>query len=264
MNKNNHTPLPQEVSTSQRQNAQLLLLDFALLLCNALAFTVCWFAYYEKHLYLSFEGNGNYMVIGLFFALNAVFSNVYGGFDLLTSRITELVYSHIIALVMTHFFMYMVAWLLVRNAVPTPVPLFLCFVACCLISALWAYVSYQLTDRIVPPKRTLLIYDNPEAHKNGVKIAQKYTSRFLVVGEAIATRPTPEIFQQIDTARAEAVLLCGLRSSLRNDILKYCVEHDILAYVRPNIGDLLLSNAHTFQQLRMVLLALCQASAGGL
>lgn len=263
MNKNNHTPLPQEVSTSQRQNAQLLLLDFALLLCNALAFTVCWFAYYEKHLYLSFEGNGNYMVIGLFFALNAVFSNVYGGFDLLTSRITELVYSHIIALVMTHFFMYMVAWLLVRNAVPTPVPLFLCFVACCLISALWAYVSYQLTDRIVPPKRTLLIYDNPEAHKNGVKIAQKYTSRFLVVGEAIATRPTSEIFQQIDTARAEAVLLCGLRSSLRNDILKYCVEHDILAYVRPNIGDLLLSNAHTFQMNNLPVF-LCQRAAPSL
>lgn len=51
---------------SQYQNVELLGLDAVLLLLNGAAFAVCWFAYYENHLYLSFEGNGNYMVIGLF------------------------------------------------------------------------------------------------------------------------------------------------------------------------------------------------------
>src|SRR5699024_10101541 len=153
------------------------------------------------------EGYGDYMVIGLFFGLNAAFSQLYGGFDLLTSRIAELVYSHIIALVMTHFFMYMVAWMLVRNSVPTPVPLVLCFAACCALSAAWAYLAVRLTGRIVPPQRTLLIYDNPEAYKNGVKIAQKYTGRFALAGEAIATRPLPDILAEIEDTAAEAVLL---------------------------------------------------------
>lgn len=247
----------------QRQDAELLLLDAALLLLNAGAFAVCWFAYYEKRLYLSFEGNGNYMVIGLFLALNMVFSHLYGGFDLLTSRITELIYSHFIALVMTHFFMYMVAWLLVRNSVPSPVPLVLCLAACCGLSALWAYVSYQLTDLIVPPKRTLLIYDNPEAYKNGVRIARKYGNRFEVIGEAIATRPTPDIYREIETSGAEAVLLCGIRSSQRNDILKYCIDHDVLAYVRPNIGDLLISNAQSFRMNNLPVL-LCQRASPSL
>ncbi len=28
-------------------------------------------------------------------------------------------------------------------------------------------------------------------------------------------------------------MLCGLASSQRNDILKYCIDHDVMAYVRP-------------------------------
>ncbi len=263
MNKHTYMDRGQEFSTSQRQNAELLVLDAVLLLLNAGAFAVCWFAYYEKHLYLSFEGYGDYMVIGLFFALNAAFSQVYGGFELLTTRIAELVYSHIIALVMTHFFMYMVAWMLVRNSVPTAVPLLLCFVACCLISAGWAWVSHQLADQIVPPRRTLLIYDNPEAYKNGILIARKYTNRFQLVGEAMATRPSPEIYREIEASGVEAVLLCGLRSSQRNDILKYCVEHDVAAYVRPNIGDLLISNAHNLQMNNLPVF-LCQRAAPSL
>ena len=104
--KNGRTTLM--VNKSQRQNAELLVFDGALLLLNMSIFSVCWFLFYEHHLYLSFEGYGDYMVIGLFLALNMVFAHLYGGFELLTSRITELIYSHFIALVMTHFFMYMV------------------------------------------------------------------------------------------------------------------------------------------------------------
>lgn len=260
MNNEKHFLNQAGTKKSQRQDAELLVLDAVLMLLNAGAFAVCWFAYYENHLYLSFEGNGNYMVIGLFFALNTVFAHVYGGFDLLTSRITELAYSHFIALIMTHFFMYMVAWMLVRNSVPTPVPLLLCFAACCGISALWSYLAYRLTDRIIPPKRTLLIYDNAEAYKNGAKIARKYNNRFAVIGEAIATRPTPDIYEEIRTSGAEAVLLCGIRSSQRNDILKYCIDHDVMAYVRPNLGDLLMSNAQSFRMDNLPVLLCRRAS----
>lgn len=256
-------PNPQRENTSQRQDAELLLLDAVLLLLNAAVFAVCWFAYYEKRLYLSFEGNGNYMVIGLFLALNLVFAHLYGGFDLLTSRITELAYSHFIALIMTHFFMYMVAWMLVRNSVPSPFPLILCMAGCWGISALWSYVSYRLTDRIVPPKKTLLIYDNSEAYKNGVVIAQKYGNRFDIIGEAIATHPAFDIYREIEASGAGAVLLCGIQSSQRNDILKYCIEHDISAYVRPNLGDLLISNAKRFRMNNLPVL-LCQRASPSL
>lgn len=42
-------------------------------------------------------------------------------------------------------------------------------------------------------------------------------------------------------------MLCGVPSSERNDLLKYCIDRNIEAYVRPNIGDLLVKGARAMQ-----------------
>lgn len=248
------------INTQQRQHAQLFLLDAVLPLLNTAAFAVCWYAYYEKWLYLTFEGYGDYMVIGFFCALYTVFVHLYGGFDLLTSRVSELIYSHVISLAMTGFFMFVVLWMLIRAYVPHILPLLLCLVVCAAFSALWSLIASRLTDKIVPAKKTVLIYDNKEAYKNGVQIAKTQRNRLEMVGEAEASRPLDALEAQLRDTGAEAVLLCGIASSRRNDILKYCIDHDILAYVRPNIGDLLISNGQNLRMNHLPVL-LCQRAA---
>ena len=248
------------INTQQRQRAQLFLLDAVLPLLNTAAFAVCWYAYYEKWLYLTFEGYGDYMVIGFFCALYTVFVHLYGGFDLLTSRVSELIYSHVISLAMTGFFMFVVLWMLIRAYVPHILPLLLCLAVCAAFSALWSLIASRLTDKIVPAKKTVLIYDNKEAYKNGVQIAKTQRNRLEMVGEAEASRPMDALEAQLRDTGAEAVLLCGIASSRRNDILKYCIDHDILAYVRPNIGDLLISNGQNLRMNHLPVL-LCQRAA---
>lgn len=248
------------INTQQRQHAQLFLLDAVLPLLNTAAFAVCWYAYYEKWLYLTFEGYGDYMVIGFFCALYTVFVHLYGGFDLLTSRVSELIYSHVISLAMTGFFMFVVLWMLIRAYVPHILPLLLCLAVCAAFSALWSLIASRLTDKIVPAKKTVLIYDNKEAYKNGVQIAKTQRNRLEMVGEAEASRPMDALEAQLRDTGAEAVLLCGIASSRRNDILKYCIDHDILAYVRPNIGDLLISNGQNLRMNHLPVL-LCQRAA---
>ena len=248
------------INNQQRQHAQLLLLDAVLPLLNTAAFAVCWYAYYEKWLYLTFEGYGDYMVIGFFCALYTVFVHLYGGFDLLTSRVSELIYSHVISLAMTGFFMFVVLWMLIRAHVPHILPLLLCLAVCAAFSALWSLIASRLIDKIVPAKKTVLIYDNKEAYKNGVQIAKTQRNRLEMVGEAEASRPLDALEAQLRDTGAEAVLLCGIASSRRNDILKYCIDHDILAYVRPNIGDLLISNGQNLRMNHLPVL-LCQRAA---
>ena len=248
------------INTQQRQHAQLFLLDAVLPLLNTAAFAVCWYAYYEKWLYLTFEGYGDYMVIGFFCALYTVFVHLYGGFDLLTSRVSELIYSHVISLAMTGFFMFVVLWMLIRAHVPHILPLLLCLAVCAVFSALWSLIASRMTDKIVPAKKTVLIYDNKEAYKNGVQIAKTQRNRLEMVGEAEASRPMDVLEAQLRDTGAEAVLLCGIASSRRNDILKYCIDHDILAYVRPNIGDLLISNGQNLRMNHLPVL-LCQRAA---
>ena len=63
---------------------QLKILKAIDLLVLTMTYGICWYAYYEKWLYLTFEGYGDYMVIGFFCALYTVFVHLYGGFDLLS------------------------------------------------------------------------------------------------------------------------------------------------------------------------------------
>ena len=241
------TERTQRTRNRQKQEAKLALLYLLLIVLNTGIFACFWFFYYEKYLYLPFEGIGDYMMLALFLGLNAIFERLYGGFDIITSRITELIYSHTIAQIVCHVFIFFMIWMLVRLNMPNPIPLILCLVSCIFFDGAWSYIAYQSAKKIMPPKRTFILYDHFEAYKNGIKIAHKYDNRFFVVGEAIASRPSPEIYQELENHEIEAVLLCGIASSQRNDILKYCVEHSIMAYIRPNIGDLLVSNATLFR-----------------
>ena len=231
------------IDQRQRRNIGLFLLKALIVLCNTSLFALCWYLYYTQNLYLPFSGNGNYMVIEMFFALNTVFAGFYGGFQLTSSRAAGLAYSHGIALAMTYFFMYIVTWLLVRSRIPNIWPMLASFAGSVGISVLWAWGAYRLTNRLVPPKRTLIIYNNIEAYKNGFQIAKKNSNRFDIAGTLLADIPVEKIEQEISRQKVEAVMLCGLNSTLRNDLMKYCIEQNILAYVRPNIGDLLMKNA---------------------
>ena len=54
-----------------------------------------------------------------------------------------------------------------------------------------------------------------------------------------------ELCRRIEAEGARAVMLCGIPSSLRNDLVKYCIDRGVEAYVRPNIGDFLIKGARS-------------------
>ena len=57
-------------------------------------------------------------------------------------------------------------------------------------------------------------------------------------------------------------MLCGLASTQRNDIIKYCVDNDIKAFVRPNIGDFMISNAQIIQMANLPVM-ICERTTCG-
>lgn len=231
------------LNQAHQKRIWLFLLKLALLCVNTGVFGFCWYMYYTKHLYLHFEGNGNLMVIGLFGLLHTTFSRLYGGFVLTTNRVWELAYSHAIALAMTHGVMYIVTWLLIRNRLPNIWPMLFCFIVCCLVSLLWSYAANRVTDYMIPPQKTLIVYDNKDAFQKAVGITQKYKNRFDVIETVSVDEAKGDVIKCIEKHKPEALMICGVNSSLRNDLTKYCIEHGIAAYIRPNIGDFLISSA---------------------
>ena len=213
--------------------------------CTAI-FLVIWFKFYEEQLYEPYYRRGNYAVTLVYAFILWRLSKLYGCFDIDLKRTSEILYSAIVSLITSAFLIYVVTWLLVRD-LPSVIPLLLHIVICSLFAVVWARTAILLSNKLNKPKKVLLIYDNEQAKENGVNIVNKLTWKFSLDNQKRVSEDIYETIKYIMMSRPEALMLCGLHSTPRNAILKFCATKNIPVYIRPNIGDYLIGDAKEIQ-----------------
>ena len=227
----------------QNRGAVLHLAKF-LFSCGITAiFAVAWFAFYAQRLQSPFYNRGNWVVCLLALCLYILFARLYGGFQVGNSRVSELIYSQVIALAFTDAVLYGVICLL-SYRMANPLPLLGAFAGGVLLSVAFSSAANKLYNRLFPPKRTVVVYDYLD-EMSAVSQISKLKWKFDIVNAVCITRGLDEVLSALE--EAEAVFICGTSSSDRNTILKHCVENNIHVYLRPKIGDLLLSSARQMQ-----------------
>lgn len=180
------------------------------------------------------------LLIGvIYFVLYMTYGRIYESFLISLVRITEMVYSQALALLMSDGIFYAVLSLMARQLVPV-MPMLGLFSVQLGISVLWCVIAHKWYFAVFHAKRTAVIYD-----------------RGRDVGELIGTYGLSKKFDVCRTAALEECLegdfavldgmqtafLCGISSHDRNLILKQCVEKGITVYVLPKIGDIIMSGA---------------------
>lgn len=248
------------IQMSEEKRDFLLMCEKLLLVAiNTLIFSIIWYQSYAKDLFIPFYLRGNIAIFAVFAFVYIVFARLYNGFDVKTSRALSLVYSHVTASMMTGVTMYFILWLLIRYT-PRIIPMIIAITLWSLAAIAWSKPAVLYARKLFPPTKTVIIYDNIEAYQNGLKITKSIDWRFDVIGEKSVLVGNEEIFQYLKDKEAEAVMVCGIHSSQRNDILKYCIREGIAVYIRPNIGDYLVNSSQSIQMDHLPVL-LCQRSA---
>ena len=251
------------MTTKQKKQLWLLLLELVLVAFNTGIFAFIWYRFYAERLYLEpFWERGNYAVIVVFLIIYCFFARLYGVFELTLSRVTGLIYSNLVASLMTNAFMYILMWLLIRH-LPPIWPVLLGIGLSVLFSFPWAYLSAHAARRLIPPDRVLILYDNEDARASGEEIVRKTSWRLTLAGQTEVGDDPETAVRAIEGCRCTAVMICGVHSSPRNTILKYCVDNDIPAYVRPSIGDYLVNSAEDLQLANLPVM-LCRRSSPGI
>ena len=202
-----------------------------------------WFNYYAQHIALPFYDRGNWVVVALYAVLYMIFGRVYGGFWISLNRISESVYSQALAVMMTSGIMYVVTVLLERQ-LPNIWPVLAAFAVQLVLSGLWSMAAHVAYYILFPATKTIIVYDERQGME---KLIQDYgfEKKFTV----IKTLTVEQCIANIDLLHnAQTVFVSGVHSHERNIILKYCVEHGIMMYLVPRIGDMLMSGA---QQMHM-------------
>ena len=230
-------------NSQQKRQALRTVLGAVLTAANGALFALMWFHFYKMKMYIfPFFAKGDYIVIFLYTALYLLFARLYGGFDITFHSAGELTYSHAVAAFLSCGILYLVTALLMR-AVPEVLPMLGLVAASVAAGAIWAFVSKRLTEKLLSARPTLLIYDNPEARDDGEAILRSLPSAFRLLGSVSTEEGKEALYCRIGETKARAVMLCGIPSSLRNDLVKYCIDHDVESYVRPNIGDFQIGRA---------------------
>ncbi len=247
----------------ERNELLLGLIKLIILVINTYIFAYIWNHYYALRVYyVPFFGRGNYAVYLLFIVIYYFFVKLYGGFELKVTRAAEIAYSHAIASAMTGVLMYIVSWLLIRY-IPPLWPMIVGVILWVAASIVWAKPANLLMRKIYPPTKTIIIYDNEIAFKKGEDITNNVDWRFAVKDTISVEAGFEKIFETIKNSEATAVMLCGIHSSQRNTILKYCIANNIEVYIRPNIGDYIVNSSKQLQLANLPVM-LCQRSSQSL
>lgn len=209
------------------------LLNMALM---TLAAVMCWQLCYAG----TAASNMTAFLIGVvYFALYMTYGRIYESFLISLVRITELVYSQALALLMSDGILYVVLCLMEHDLV-TVVPVLGLFAAQLVLSAIWSVCAHRWYFSVFPAKRTAVIHDRGRdvgelIHTYG--LSKKFdVQRTVPLDECLSGN-----FAVLEGM--QTVFLCGISSHDRNLILKQCVERGITVYVLPKIGDIIMSGA---------------------
>ncbi len=222
---------------------ELRLLKLLNVILMTVPFAVCWFAYYAERIASPYYNMGNWLVIALFFVLYIAFGRVYGAFWISLNRISESVYSQALAACMVNGIMYIITCLLMRH-LPNVLPVLAVVAAQIVISAIWSFLAHIAFYILFPATKTIIVYDERQGME---KLIHEYgfEKKFTV----IKTLTVDNCINNLDLLKnAQTVFVSGVHSHERNVILKYCVANNIMMYLIPRIGDVLMSGA---QQMHM-------------
>ncbi|MBQ9082823.1 MAG: sugar transferase [Clostridia bacterium] len=207
-------------------------------LLMAIPLLVSWLTCYGQDVSLS-GWTGAALITMIFMTQYISCGRIYECFLISLVRISEMIYSQFLALMVTDVLMYAVICLL-RKELASPWGLLTVFAVQAALSVVWCVLSHQWYFRRFAPKKTVVVYDrnhrvNEMIHDSGLakkfNITDTVTSEECIGGDFAVLTDT------------ETVFLCGVHSHDRNRILKYCMEKNITMYILPSIGDIIMSGA---------------------
>ena len=212
-------------------------------------FALCWYGYYAGRVAVPFYNKGNWLIVALFVILYVIFARVYEAFLVSLNRISEMVYSQGLAVLISDGIMFLILWLLMRRF-PNLLPALGTLAVQIVLAALWSALAHKWYYAVFPPQRSMIVYDTREGLERLIGeygLEKKFEVRRVVQVEECLNDLW--LLESVET-----VFLSGIHSHERNIILKYCVEHNVQVYVIPRVGDVIMSGAKRMHMFHLPML----------
>lgn len=195
-----------------------------------------------------YRGEGCTIIFALLYCF---FARIYDAFEVSLKRITELIYSQVLSLVMVNGIMFLMLWFL-DGKLPNPLVVLAVFLGQVLLCTVWSILAHKWYFANYAGQLTGIVYDvrdDMEDLFDEYGLDKKFDVQFSCSAQECLAKKM-EMLRDLD-----AVFLYGVHSHDRNVILKYCVMHRINVYMIPRIGDVIMSGSKRMHMFHLPILS---------
>lgn len=197
------------------------------------------------------------LILCLHLLLNVMLCRIYHAYDVGMVRVWELFYSQSLANLISAGMMYAVLSVSMMHLI-NPLPLVGALGTQTLLSAVWSVLCNKLYFALHAPDKTAIVYQNPEDLRK-IRQINYFEDKFDV--QRYIQNPPDDIDAVLNQIEGcSVVFVVGVSATLRNGIAEYCVEHGVVAYIAPHVGDILLSGARPMQMFSVPVLRVQRAA----
>ncbi len=205
----------------------------------AVIYYFVWRNGYDASLFPDYFYNGKYVLSGVYMIL--VMGLFFGmdGFKFGHLRVADVLLSQLLALLITNFITF---WqlCLIANTVISPMPILMLTVIEFIVAAVCIIIFNAIYHKLYAPKNLAMIFGRNDAVTLKFKMEtrpDKYNISKLISIDA----GLDSICEQIRDF--DAVIINDVPSGIRNDILKFCYQNKISAYLTPKLTDIVVRGA---------------------
>ena len=222
----------------------------AIVLLQTVLFYYVLFCHYNYLLAAPLD-SGGYLMVVLYAAIIVLIFKTMGALRVGHNKKSNIIISHVISILFTDFMTY-IQLSLIHRAFMNPVPFIIILVVQIVISFVWTIVASGIHEKYIPKKNLILVYADKTADKFVYKMLER--EDMYCIRESVRYKKATyndndnieEVKQRIKDY--ESILICGLESSARNDLLKYCYENNKEVYLPPRISDIIIRCAQPIEQ----------------
>ena len=227
-------------------------------------FVGCWQIFYRVPAMNGSFRTNSLAVCAMYAAPLVMLSRIYGAYKVGLTRVGDLFYGQTLANLISLAITYILACVLARKPL-NPLAGFGVAAIQALLSAVWTVSANRMYFRLHKPKRTVVIYRNDNDlrkleeirfFENRWKVERRVrwaeeNAHDLPYGKGASRKANTDAIQKLMQIMEdyEAVFVSGVNATLRNGIVKYCVEKGKACYFVPHTGDVIISGAehiHSF------------------
>lgn len=204
-----------------------------------LQFANIWYQCYADALVLPFYRRGNWVVIGIYAVVLFLFFRIYGSFKVGYLRRTDVLFSQILSILCSNFITYLQISLIARDFVAVP-PMFLLTGIEFVILLCWTFLSGKIYFLLYPPRKLVIVYGSPSAAALVMKMSYR-VDKYMICESISAEKGFDAITKKL--LQYDGAIICDIPAQLRNDLVKFCFERQLRAYIVPKISDIILRGA---------------------